>query len=227
MNIFLSNLFYYLFRKQWYEFCLIFNQKKCINIPILRLHLIIGESQLSVHYANFEQYVCSFAVLTQFTNLHIDFYQFSIRIILQYLYHLPNLDSLTITSKFPETMKIVSKEQTNMFDLVSNQNKITKLSLEQMTELDQVHLLMDLCPHLHYLQLTCRNISDAEWLIRYVLTKQNTNFIPYLCLICISLSNADDIITNNLQNIIDSEKLVENYKILRICDRIYLQWNDR
>jgi hypothetical protein len=124
-------------------------------------------------------------------------------------------------------MKIISEEQTNMFNLVSNQNKITKLSLEQMTELDQVHLLMDLCPHLHYLQLTCRNISDAEWLIRYVLTKQNTNFIPYLCLICISLSNADDIITNNLQNIIDSEKLVENYKILRICDRIYLQWNDR
>jgi len=203
-----------------------FNQQKCADPPFLRLHLTLTDIQLSEDYLIFEKLVCSMADLTQFTNLHIDFYQFSISILLQYLQRLPHLDSLTITSEFPETIKIVSKEQTNMFRLISLCNKITKLNIEQLTELDQVHLLMDLCPHLHYLHLTCRNITDAEWLIRYVLTKQNTNFIPYLCLICISLSNADDIIANNLQKIIDTEKLVENYKIMRICDRIYFQWNE-
>jgi hypothetical protein len=173
-----------------------------------------------------ERYVCSLDSSIQFTNFQINLYQFSMTILLQYLHRLPNLDSLTIRSKFCEINKIVSIEQSDMFRTVSTHNKITKLNIEQMTELDQVHPLLVLCPNLHYFQLTCRNISDAEWLIRYVLSKQNDNFIPYLCLICISLSNADEIITNRLQKIIDNEKLVEHYKIFRICDRIHLQWNE-
>ena len=197
-------------------------RQKNLDVPVLRFYLKIEESQLSIYYPELENRICLLADLIKFNSLHIDFYQFSMINLLEYLHHLPDLDSLTIASKFPETNKIVWTEQSDMFRTVSTNNKITKLNIEQLTELDQVHLLMVLCPNLHYFQLTCRNISDAEWLIRYALTKQNVNFVPNLCLICISLSNADEIITNRLKSLIHN---VEHYKIFRICDKIYLQWN--
>jgi len=223
-------------RKQWYELqddvnihrittCSTLAQQKCIDTSFSHLHLPIVEFQLLEGDRTIEEYIHSIVGLIQFTSLHIDLYQFSISILIQCLRLLSNLDSLTITSEFPEETKVLSTEQTNMFHFVSTQNKITKLNIEQMTELDQVHSLMDLCPHLRALQVKCRNIIDAEWLIRYVLTKQNTNFIPHLSLICIWFSKADDKITNNLQRIINIEKLIDNYTIKRICDRIYLQWN--
>ncbi len=229
-------MLFFLSRKQWYELqddvnvhqmvtYSTLDEQKCIDTSFSHLHLIITYSQLSEHYRLFEEYVRSILDLVQFTSLRIDLYQFSISGLIQFLYLLPNLDALTITSEYPETTKILSKEQNNMFHFVSTHNKITKLSLEQMTELDQVHILMDLCPHMHNFQVKCRNIIDAEWLIRYVLTKRNKNFIPYLSSLCIWFSTTDDKMTNNLQTIIDTEKLVDNYTINRICDRIYLRWN--
>jgi hypothetical protein len=201
-------------------------QQKCTDTSFSRLHLTIENSHHdSERYQPLEEYVYFILDLVQFTSLHIDLRQFSISILIQFLHRLPNLDSLTITSEFPEETKILSEEQNNMFRFISTHNKITKLNLEKMTELDQVHILMDLCPHMHDLQVKCRNHMDAEWLIRYILTKRNTNFIPHLCLLCIWFSKADDKMTNNLQKIIDSEKLIANYTIKRICDRIYFRWN--
>jgi len=223
--------FFFFSRKQSYELDNYVNfhqmvQQKCTDTSFSRLHLTIENShQDSELYQPLEEYFYAILDLVQFTSLRIDLYQFSISGLIQFLYLLPNLDALTITSEYPETTKILSKEQNNMFHFVSTHNKITKLSLEQMTELDQVHILMDLCPHIHDFQVKCRNTVDAEWLIRYVLRKRNPNFIPYLCSLCIWFSTADDKMMNHLQRIIDTEKLVDNYTIKRICDRIYLRWN--
>ncbi|CAF0955420.1 unnamed protein product [Rotaria sordida] len=224
-------------KKQWYEWhneansneIIIYptlTEQKCINTSFSQLHLTLEGPQSVEYYRSVQEYICSIATLVQFTSLHIDLCYFSISILLQLLNILPNLDSLTITSGLPEKTKILSKEQINMFRSVSSHNKITKVNLEQITELDQIHILMDLCFHMCDLQVKCRNIFDGKWLVRYVLNKRNTNFIPYLCSICLWISEANNEMMNNLQIIIDTEKLIDNYTIKRICDKIYLRWNE-
>ncbi|CAF4349219.1 unnamed protein product [Rotaria sp. Silwood2] len=224
-------------KKQWYEWhddansnqfvtCSTLAEQKSNNTSFSHLHLTVEGPPTVEYYRLVQGYICSIAALVQFTSLHIDLCHFSISILIQFLNMLPNLDSLTITSEFPEKAKILSKEQINMFHFVSSNNKITKVNLEQMTELDQIHIIMDLCFHMCDLQVKCRNIFDGKWLIRYVINKRNTNFIPHLCSICLWISEANDEMMSNLQIIIDIEKLIDNYTIKRICDKIYLRWNE-
>ncbi|CAF2683208.1 unnamed protein product [Rotaria sp. Silwood2] len=224
-------------KKQWYEWhddansnhfftCSTLAEQKSNNTLFSHLHLTVEGPPTVEYYRLVQGYICSIAALVQFTSLHIDLCHFSISILIQFLNMLPNLDSLTITSEFPEKAKILSKEQINMFHFVSSNNKITKVNLEQMTELDQIHIIMDLCFHMCDLQVKCRNIFDGKWLIRYVINKRNTNFIPHLCSICLWISEANDEMMSNLQIIIDIEKLIDNYTIKRICDKIYLRWNE-
>jgi hypothetical protein len=42
--------------------------------------------------------------------------------------------------------------------------------------------------------------------------------------LCFCMSMADDQIVTNIQKLIDGEKLIFDYTIKRICDKIYLKW---
>lgn len=223
-------------RKQWYELQdyvnshqmtidSILNQQKSIDNRFAFLHLDIEDIYTFVSQQLCDVFVRSSICGAKFTSLHLKLYQFSITMLTQILRILPDLDSLTIMSEIPEDTKLLSEEQDDMFRYISTSNIITKVNLEQISELDQIHILLNLCPRIRNLQVKCRKFADAEWLIRYILTKQNTNFVPHLYLICIWISAADDKIMNNLQRIIINEKLIENFSIKRICDRIYFQWN--
>ncbi|CAF4737302.1 unnamed protein product [Rotaria sp. Silwood1] len=224
-------------KKQWYEWqddadskqfiiCPTLAEKKYNNTSFSHLHFTIDGPQNVEYYQSLQEYICSIDALVQFTSLHIDLCYFSIPILIKFINMLPNLDSLTITSKFPGKTKILFGTQINMLRFVSSNNKITKVNLEQITELDQIHILMDLCFHMCDLKVKCRNIFDGTWLIRYILNKRNTNFIPHLCSICLWISKANDEMMNNFKIIIDTEKLIDNYTIKRVCDKIYLQWNE-
>ena len=65
---------------------------------------------------------------------------------------------------------------------------------------------------------------DLEMLVRFILIK-STTYIPHLCSLCLTIPNADEEIVHQLQKLIDSEKLLTNYMIKRICNNILLKWN--
>jgi len=89
-----------------------------------------------------------------------------------------------------------------------------------MVDLNRVDILINLCPQIEYLQIQCRNYIDLESMIRLILMKRKSN----LSSLCFWIAEADEFMVKNLQTMIYFEKLLINYTIQRIHDRIYLQW---
>lgn len=54
---------------------------------------------------------------------------------------------------------------------VSNNNKITKVYLEKTIKFDEILFLIDLFPHMKYLQIGCSNNIDIQLFVRVILMK--------------------------------------------------------
>ncbi|UJR32579.1 hypothetical protein I4U23_020039 [Adineta vaga] len=138
--------------------------------------------------------------------------------------YLPHLESLVISSLSVVTPRYLSATEVQILRLVSSTNKITKVILQHMNDLSEVQFLIDLCPIMHYLEVTCDDDQSLENFIRFILMK-NTKYIPNLSTICIKNYKTNEITINKLQHLIDVEQLRLNYIIKKIDKRIYLEWN--
>ncbi len=184
-------------------------------------------SQLTIRNCHFEKceqwyidYIRFISSLTKITSLYIEFNYFSIDILIQFLHLLSNLDSLTIIFMSSNRIKQLTEEQINRIHTVSKMNKITNVNIKHMVDLNRVDILINLCPQIEYLQIQCRNYIDLESMIRLILMKRKSN----LSSLCFRIAEADEFMVKNLQTMIYFEKLLINYTIQRIHDRIYLQW---
>jgi hypothetical protein len=181
-------------------------------------------AQLTVrgcHFATYDQcfidYIQFISSLVNITSLHIEFNYFSIDILLQFFHLLPNLDSLTIVFTVLNQVRTLAQEQ---IDMIPKMNKLTKVNIEQMVDLTRVDILINLCPQIECLQVKCRNYFELESVLRLILMKKTSA----LSSIGFGIAEADDSMIKTLQTIIHFEKLLINYTIQRIDNRILLNW---
>jgi hypothetical protein len=75
-----------------------------------------------------------------------------------------------------------------------------------------------------YLQIGLTNDNNVKLVIQSLLKKimKKNNQVLRSFGFCISM--ADEKMVKNIQKMIDSIKLIFHYKIKRVCDTIYLQW---
>ncbi|CAF1511477.1 unnamed protein product [Adineta steineri] len=111
-----------------------------------------------------------------------------------------------------------------MFLLISKTNKITKVYLENMTGIEQVDILIKLCPRMNYLQINNINDMEVELFLKEILSIQMEDIDNCLCSLCFRIPLLDDQMMETLEEMIDHEKLLINYTIKRVCDNIYLHW---
>lgn len=144
---------------------------------------------------------------------------------------LPNLDSIMFSSLRLLQRTHLSIRDRKMARQVSNKIKITKLKFiwknqDQETELAQIQFLIDLCPHIRYIEIQAefQDGVDLNFLTRFILIK-HFGYIPHLRSLCIQINHANDEMVQNLQTMIDLEQLLNDYTIKRIGDKIYLQWD--
>ncbi len=168
----------------------------------------------------FIDYIRCISTLAKITSLYIQLNYFSLDIFAQCLLLLPNLDSLRMVFMVSNRIEQLTEEQIHIIHAASKMNKITKMNIEQMVDLNQVDIFINLCPQIEYLQAKCRNYIDLESIIRSILLKGNS----YLSSLCFLISEADDLMVKKLQTMIGLEKLLVHYTIQRVYDRIYLQW---
>jgi hypothetical protein len=97
--------------------------------------------------------------------------------------------------------------------------------LEVIGDIKEVYLLMKLCPYLTYFKLrgTSFNMS-ITLLLRTILQKIKHEHNEHLRSLCFSALAADDNMIKNLEQWINSEKLLLDYTIKRVLNNIYLQW---
>lgn len=90
--------------------------------------------------------------------------------------------------------------------------------------MEQIHLILYICASIQYLQIDVPNDMDLKMLVRCILIK-TTTYISHLCSLCLSKPNANEEIVDQLDKMIESDKLLTNYMIKRISNHILLKWD--
>ena len=89
-----------------------------------------------------------------------------IGILLQIIHLLLDHDSLKVWSLSLIQSTCLSDQELQSIRHVSNNNKITKVYLENIIKFEKVLFLIDLFPHMIYLQVDCENNIDIELFVR-------------------------------------------------------------
>jgi hypothetical protein len=162
-------------------------------------------------------------IAVHFTHLNINCENIHVNMLLKIIRLLPYLKSLKVSSLpiiksdwfFDNHGKIHSSTLIN--------NKITEVSLEKINDIEQVYFILYLCHRMEHLQLDVPKDMDLHMLVRFILKKPaiNTRFLNSLCL---SIPNANEDMIDQLQKMLESEKLLFNFNIQCICNSIFLNW---
>jgi hypothetical protein len=138
---------------------------------------------------------------------------------------LSTLDSLQIASLSLSQPGGLSSDEESVLRTISSTNRITKVNLNTMDNIEEVYFLLELCPHLIYLKVDDIDNMDMKLFVRLILMKMKTQEQSKLQLLCFHVPAADDQTMKQLNKMIDDEKLLIDYTIKRVLDFIYLQWN--
>jgi len=157
----------------------------------------------------------------QFTCLHISFSNLLISTLVKIIGLLSNLDSLKVSFSSLQQLSDLSIEDAENLRLVSISNKITRVWLSM--EFNLMYVLIKLCPRMEHLEIDHVNEEDLTKVVRIILMK-SCRHICHLYSICFHIYTENDEIIYDLEKIIDSEKLLLDYKIKRKCNDILLQW---
>jgi hypothetical protein len=163
--------------------------------------------------------------VTHYYHLEFQREQIDFSTLVNIISSLSELDSLKIHSLSLSPPKSLSIEKA-FHRFLSNTNKITKVCLEYLVEMEEVYFLIKLCPRMNYLEVNCITRMDVEFFVCGILTKINDNGNQNLRSLCFGLSTADNKIIGKLKEMINSNKLLHRYTIKREFDNIYLQWEN-
>jgi hypothetical protein len=159
-----------------------------------------------------------------FTRLNINCKSISVQRFVEIICLLQHLDSLKVSSLSPiQSDWLFDHDGQNRF-LTSINNKITKVNFENMIHIEQIDLLFYICPCLQYFQVDVPNDMNLEILVRFILIRPYTSF-PHFNRLCLSLSNINNDMIGQIQNLIESEKLLSIYNMKCIYNNIILKWN--
>lgn len=223
MNLFLFRRNIYLDIYQHAEIATYFNIHKDSTSQIIQLR--IDEISGNESHQEFLDRFKTIFIDVPFTRLSINCRNIPMGILVRIIYLFPNLDSLQV-SVLPliQPNWLFDDNDKEIRFITSFKNKITKVNLAKIIDIEQIHFILHLCPSIQYLQIDIPRNIDLDKLIRFILIKSST-YIPHLCSLCLTIPNADNKVVDQLQKLIKSEKVLINYKIERMHNHILLKWN--
>lgn len=160
--------------------------------------------------------------MKQLTKLVIKCPHFSFQKLIKILCYTPNIHTLELKSIacYKRRNDYTSLQQSEYFQFVSNTNMIQNVTCDTPCHLEQIKLLVMLCSRLNSITINRRS-SKVESIIRFLLDTTNAN-TQHLHLLCFSSawSNWHD----RLNQLIESETLLSDYKIQEVGCDLYLWW---
>ena len=158
--------------------------------------------------------------LKQLTKLIFESTQFRLEQIIDLLDSAPNIHVLIFPSIPCFGRKYLSIEQDEKFRRISKTNIITHVTYGGKCDLDDVKLLVELCPQVQYLSI-CIDDEVGDAIIRF-LTKRNNPNTSHLCTLCIE--KAKNLTLERLNRLFKSERFVDDYTLKFTDSRLYLWW---
>ncbi|CAF5011621.1 unnamed protein product, partial [Rotaria sp. Silwood1] len=205
----------YPYKKPWYDY--IDNNIECSTAP----HLTIGHNGL--YLKTLFRRITRISTVTKIQHLEIMQKHIRACMLTKLMNQLPYLITLKLHSlSYEEEIKLT---YTNLFGMFSfdYRNQITKVYIEQINVIDDFYNISRVCPRMIYFKTKYINNIDIQCFLRTILNKINNNS-NCLRSLCFDIPTTDDEIIKNFDLMIRSEKLLFNYTIKRVYNKIHLQW---
>jgi hypothetical protein len=185
----------------------------------------VTELTLPRYYSHYSKWFASddfhrMIPLSHLTKLSIDTKHVKLHHVLDILFHMPNIYTLICTSVKSLAKQILSLEESEIFRLVSNQNKIQNITITNHYSLKTIKLLINLFPRLQHLTIGISRPS-LEPTIRFLLSENNETpcHVSSLCILGVY-----PIQTEKLKTIVESKKRLDDYSITTVNNKFYLWW---
>ncbi|CAF3361724.1 unnamed protein product [Rotaria sp. Silwood2] len=162
--------------------------------------------------------------ITKIYHLEILENKISIPALIQVVNLLPDITTLKIHSlSTDETTELTLKELLILCS-IKQTIKITKVYLEEIDDVKELDFLFTLCPYMEYFNVRCINMMDVQSFLRTIFKKIKQNNNNHLRLLCFPVRTADEQIVENIERMINYEKLLSNFTVKRTPDTAYLRW---
>ncbi|CAF3699464.1 unnamed protein product [Rotaria sp. Silwood1] len=175
-----------------------------------------------MHNASLNNTLNRSVCLTQIKKLIIDKSHLYCDQIIEILNLVSNCNTLILHTILFDKRDSMSLKQNENSQLISNTNNMKNITIKHKCSLRKVKLLINLCSQLEHLTMEISYqslISTVRFLLR---KKKNINTIrPLFSLYFLKIGIIG---TEQLKTLIESEKLLDDYKIKRIHDNCYLWW---
>ncbi|CAF0979013.1 unnamed protein product [Adineta steineri] len=227
MNVnffFLTNVVYSIhpYRENWDE---IHKEHWNSNIALD----VFNGTELSIFESSFTDYndslidnLAPLFDIVQITKLDFTFEATFVGMLLDLLRYLPNLNSLRVRSLSLTKPRCLHAEEERISRLISIDNKIRKVHIQQMTDLEQIQFLINICPLMQYLDIGFSDNMDLKLLLKFILMK-NREQISHLRVLCLCTPRINQKMFEDLQNLVRMKKQYQKYTIKHINNRIYIQ----
>jgi hypothetical protein len=182
-NVCLINKLTFLFRNIWLDtyknaeittFC----NRNISDNSIQPIQLSIEQDCSSIPHQSFlDKFESSFKGI-QFTRLIISCEKIPIGLLVNIIYLLPSLISLKVSSLPLIQPGCLFDDNGKICFLTSINNKITKVNLEKIMNIEQVLFILHLCLHIQYFQVDIPKDMDLSMFLRFILIKAST-YIPH------------------------------------------------
>ncbi|UJR24578.1 hypothetical protein I4U23_005953 [Adineta vaga] len=133
---------------------------------------------------------------------------------------IPNLQTLSFRRMLLSKDEKIIIEQNEIFRSISNTNRIINVTFEDECTLEELKLLVLLCPHLQHLAFRTQ-LKHLESILRFLLNKNNKNTRH---LISLSLIYANVHYFKDVNRILKFGTLPRTFRITPIYNDLYLWW---
>jgi hypothetical protein len=193
--------------------------KNCINYFSNATELTF-HNNFPINHNSIATSLSNIIPLNHLTKLTIECHRFAFGKVVELLSVIPNIHTLILKSMPIYTNEYLSIQQNRNFQFVSNINSITNVTIEEKCTLEQLQLLVALCPRLEHIKIN-PHIKSLELILRFIFDKTNHNTRHLFSLIFFNIEHK---CRDKPELLIKSEKLIENYLIMAIHRRVYLWW---
>ncbi|CAF4248343.1 unnamed protein product [Rotaria sordida] len=178
-------------RERWYD---IDPANEISNSPRLKITNLPDDGHMMV----LDLIIRDILSITQIYHLEISKENISSHILLKIINKFSALDTLKISSlKLSESKYSFNENKYSHFK--SKKNKITKIYLEKMNEIEEIYFLLKLCPHIEYLKIGFIHNMDVELLMKDIFKKINNVCNQYLHSLCLHIPTANDEIIEKIK----------------------------
>ncbi|CAF1189193.1 unnamed protein product [Rotaria sordida] len=162
--------------------------------------------------------------MIEITYLNIECEQITVSMLIIILDALRNLNSIRLSnSPLCQQMDLNIRDK-NIFKKFLKINKITKITLRNVTEQDRIDFILKYFSRIEFFGLEIVRDRDLKSIINYLFKNIKHNNIYHPMTICVFCDDANYNKVEKLYQMINSKNLLNNYTIYRQYDRFYIQW---